>query len=355
MSVYEVGQGLLGEITQIRHFRHIFHIFRFIRTKNLIVRKHTTVVCEAPCKSPCLISLGRDGDHLTKAFLEHYKNLGFKSFIFLDNNSKEECVSHLIDEASALDCDISIYRCNLSYKHFKHSMKNFLVALIPVGTWTFCADSDEFLVLPNGLRDVTQVIDYLEEKEFDTVQYHLLDMFSDKPLHTLTDETEWSLSDLEHHYPYFDISTLRSVQIKESACLQHRGGVRLKHFGVIPLLTKSTFFKKTCETNLRSSHSFLASFTSRPRKVADFTLFAQHFKFNSRYADGLEQAVREKSYYNNSSECRPLFDRFSVDASYTLNTETSLKYQDCEQLLALNFITFSEDFQNHLQTTRKVL
>ncbi len=355
MSVYELGRGLFGRITQIRRFRHIFQLFRFIRAKNLIVRKHISMVCETPCKSPCLISLGRDGDHLTKAFLEHHKNLGFKSFIFLDNNSKKGCVSHLIKEASTLDCDISIYRCDLSYKHFKHSMKNFLVALVPIGTWTFCADSDEFLVLPNDLRDVTWMIDYLEEKGFDTVQFHLLDMFSDKPLHALTDETEWSLSNLVHHYPYFDTSTLRSVRIKESACLKHRGGVRLKHFGVIPLLTKSTFFKKTCETNFRSSHSFLPTFISRPRKVADFTLFVQHFKFNSRYADVLEQAIRENSYYDNSSECHAIFDRFTEDASYTMDTETSLEYQDCEQLRALGFITFSEDFQDYLQRIEKVL
>ncbi|MEO2047307.1 MAG: glycosyltransferase family 2 protein [Pirellulales bacterium] len=98
--------------------------------------------------------MGRDGERLTKAFLGHYKDLGFKSFIFLDNNSKDGCVEHLMDEASALGCDLSIYRCNLDYKLYKHSMKNFLIASVPTGAWTFYADNDEFLVLPEGVSDV---------------------------------------------------------------------------------------------------------------------------------------------------------------------------------------------------------
>ena len=335
MSMYEVGRDLLGEIASIRRPRQISRLFRFIRTKNRIVRRHTSVVCEAPRVSPCLISLARDGGHLTKAFLIHYMDLGFRSFAFLDNGSMDRCASRLIDVAKRLGCDLTVYRCNLSYKRYKHSMKNFLVASVPVGAWTFCADVDEFLVPPDGVRGVAPVITYLEEKGYDTVQFHLLDMFSDKPLHALEDETKWSSSDLGRHYRYFDTSVLRSVRVNRGAYLKHKGGVRLKHLGVLPNLTKATFFKKTSEaTNLRSSHSFLPSPVSRPRTFADFTLFAKHYKFHSRYVAGLELAVKENSYYDNSAQCRPILSRLNEAPSFTLGTETTQEYRDFEQLRA---------------------
>ena len=356
MSVYEVVRDLYREVKNVRCIRHIPQLFtrtfRRTRKKNSIVRQHVTTVCEGPRVSPCLISLGRDWEHLTKAFLGHYRDLGFNSFVFLDNNSKDECLSHLIEEGKALGCDITIYRCNLDYTRYKHSMKNFLIASVPTGAWTFYADNDEFLVLPEGVSDVKQVLEYLEKNDYDTVQFHLLDMFSDKPLHALPDETAWSSSDLERYYRYFDISTLKSISVNDGAYLKHRGGVRMKHFGVTPSLTKSTFFKKTCETNLRSSHSFLTTFKSRPRKVADFSLFVKHYKFNSRYAPALERAIQENSYYDNSSECRGIFERLAEDPSYTLGTETTVAYRDCEQLRACDFITFSETFQAYLQGIR---
>ena len=349
MSVYEVARNVFGVVKSFRRMRHIHQEFRFTRTRNKVVKQHTTMIREAARTSPCLLSLGRDGAHMTKAFLGHYNSLGFKSFVFLDNNSQDGGVSHLIDEAAALGCDISIYRCKLSYKRYKYAMKNFLIAAVPVGAWAFYADNDEFLVLPDGLNDVGQIITYLEEKGYDTLQFHLLDMFSGKPLHALPDETAWSSSDLERHYRYFDISALKSNRTNRGAYLQHHGGVRFKHFGVMPSITKATFFKKTGETNLRSSHHFLQTWTSRPRKLADSTLFVKHYKFNSRYAIGLEQAVRENSYYDNSRECRAAFECLTKDAFYALETEAAVVYQNCEQLRACDFITFSEDFQTYLQ------
>ena len=352
MTIYEVARDFYRDVKHIRRPRHIPQLFRQIGKKNAIVREHVTTVCESPRTSPCLISLGRDGEHLAKAFLGHYKDLGFNSFVFLDNNSEDACVSHLIKEAKALDCNISIYRCNLDYKLYKHSMKNFLIASVPTGAWTFYADNDEFLVLPEGVSDIKQVLEYLEQNGYDTVQFHLLDMFSDQPLHTLPDETAWSSSDLERFYRFFDISTLKSIRVNDGAYSKHRGGVRMKHFGVTPLLTKSTFFKKTGETNLRSSHTFLTTFKSRPRKVADFSLFVKHYKFNSRYAPGLERAIQENSYYDNSRECRAIFDTLKEEPSYTLDTETTEAYQNCEQLRACDFITFSETFQAYIQSVR---
>jgi hypothetical protein len=352
MSLIEVGRGLLGDVAGIRRWRHVPKLFKFIRTKNQIVKRHTTLIHDAPCESPCLVSPGRDGEHLTRAFLRHHRDLGFKSFIFLDNDSKDGCVSHLAEEARALGCDVTIYHCGLGYGQYKHSMKNFLVESAPPGAWVFCADHDEFLVLPDGVRDVDQIITYLEEKGFDTVQFHMLDMFSKRPFHDLQDETEWSAPDVDRHYPYFDISTLNSKRVNRGAYLQHHGGVRLKHFGVNPLLTKPTFFKKVGNTVLKSSHRFLPSLTSRRRRLADFTLFVKHYKFNSRFLDGLQRAVRENSYYDNSSECRAVLDRLTADVSYTLDAETARVYQDCEQLVACDFVTYSRDFREHLESLR---
>ena len=96
----------------------------------------------------------------------------------------------------------------------------------------------------------------------------------------------------------------------------------------------------------------MPSFASRPRRFADFTLFVKHYKFNSRYVAGLEQAVRENSYYDNSAQCRPILEQLTEVPSHTLGTETTLEYRDCEQLRACDFITFSRDFQEYLRRAR---
>ena len=353
MSAYEVCRDFVRDLKHVRRPRHIVQLFRFIRKKNAVVQNHTRVIQEAPLTSPCLLSLGRDGKNLTRAFLSHYIDLGFKSFLFMDNGSTDGSVAHLIEEAKTLDCHVSIFECCLSYGDYKHSMKNFLIAQVPDESWAFCADDDEFLVLPDDIGDVNPLLGYLEEQGYDTVEFHLLDMFSDQPLHVLADETKWSSADLARSYPYFDLSVLDSIRDHDEAYPKHRGGVRLKHFGVSPSLTKATFFKKTGETNLRSSHSFLATLRSRPRRFADFTLFVKHYKFNARYAASLARAVRENSYYDNSRECRAILKKLDEDPSYSLCAPTTSFYENCEQLRAKDFITFSERFQKHLQRLRR--
>ena len=356
MTIYEVAINFHQKLKPFKFSRYKkipYYLFRGLitRIRNAIVRHNTITVCEEERLSPCLVSMGRDWKHLTKAFLGHYKDLGFTSFIFLDNNSKDESVSHVIKEGNKLGCSISIYRCNLDYKRYKYAMKNFLIASAPTESWILCADSDEFLVLPKGVKDIKQIIEYLEKYNYDTVQFHLLDMFCDQPLRDLPNEVKWTSANLENFYRYFDISTLKSTRVNGRIYSQHQGGVRMKHFGVNPLLTKSLFFKKTGVTNLISSHHLLTTVGSKKRKLADFSLFVKHYKFNSHYTTGLAIAIQENSYYDNNSECRPIFERLKEAPLYTFNRETTKVYQDCEQLRACGFITFSKTFQSYLDNT----
>ncbi len=211
------------------------------------------------------------------------------------------------------------------------------------------ADNDEFLVLPDLVKNIDQIIYYLDQHKFDTVQFHLLEMFSDQPFYNLKDETTWSFQEFENCYRFFDISTLEKRKSNMSSHEVLYGGVRRKHFHVDPFLTKYTFFKKIGPTNFKNSHQILKTAFTPTRKVSDFNLFVKHFKFNSRYYPNLVRAVRENSYHNFSVQLRSALVKLNQDGNYNLMSETALKYNNCEQIRKKQFVNYSERFQKFIR------
>ena len=79
-------------------------------------------------------------------FLEHYRNLGVRHFLIVDNDSDDETVALLRDQP-----DVSLWHTPGSYKDARFGMDwlTWLMRRYGHGHWTVTVDADELLIYPD--------------------------------------------------------------------------------------------------------------------------------------------------------------------------------------------------------------
>ena len=84
--------------------------------------KNTIKSVEIPNdQSPIVLCLLKNGDYFISDFMNHYLNLGFKHFVFIDNGSTDSTIAELEK------FNVTLLACELPYKEFKYSYKQYLV------------------------------------------------------------------------------------------------------------------------------------------------------------------------------------------------------------------------------------
>jgi hypothetical protein len=96
----------------------------------------------------------RDEMAMLPHFLQHYRQMGVKHFIFIDNASSDESPAYL-----AAQGDCTVYRTEENYRQSNYAVNwiNAIIELRQIEGWLLYVDIDEHLVLPrtgaNALED----------------------------------------------------------------------------------------------------------------------------------------------------------------------------------------------------------
>ncbi|TAL46144.1 MAG: glycosyltransferase family 2 protein, partial [Methylovulum sp.] len=110
-------------------------------------------------------------------FLDYYRKLGVKHFLFIDNDSSDG----FIDRVGA-EPDCSVWHTRASYKASKYGVHwlNYLLRKYGTGHWCLTLDPDEFLVFPHSdSRSLTELTAYLEQEGKTSFFSIMLDMYGD--------------------------------------------------------------------------------------------------------------------------------------------------------------------------------
>ncbi len=152
------------------------------------------------------------------SFLSHYRSLGVRQFVFLDDGSNDGSVEYL---AAQPDC--ILLKCAISYGTkvdlLDASVGQTLgragtyfrtLAPIRVGQegWAIGVDADEFLFLPPRWPDLQSLVEALEERSFETVVSTCVEFY---PASIWHEEERNSVETLEHLLqlsPFFDATPL---------------------------------------------------------------------------------------------------------------------------------------------------
>ncbi len=108
-------------------------------------------------------------------FLSYYRDLGVNHFFFVDNDSTDAGIDHLVGQD-----DISIWHTQGSYKSatFGVDWLNWLQRKYAHGHWTLVVDPDEFFVYPFcDTRPLRALTDWLDASSIRSFSAMLLDMY----------------------------------------------------------------------------------------------------------------------------------------------------------------------------------
>src|SRR3712207_1764864 len=149
-----------------------------------------------------VVCLVRDGRPYVRSFIEHYRSLGAKHLVFMDNGSTDGTVEALMGYEG-----VTVFRTAMPFKRYGLTMRKYLVERFGRGRWTLNVDVDELFVYPYmDVVSLPALLGYLNESGYTAVVTGVLDMFPAEPLTDLVRHRDEPLKELHRFY---DVSEVR--------------------------------------------------------------------------------------------------------------------------------------------------
>ncbi len=144
------------------------------------------------------VALAHNEALLLPEFLSHYRSLGVKQFLIVNDRSTDGT-----DDILSKSPDVTVFtpREGSTYKEHKRFWRAELLDQYCAGKWCVVPDIDEHLVF-EGMenRRLPDVVSDLEAEGADAVQATMVDMYSDVPFN----EAQYTEGSLTEAFPLFD-------------------------------------------------------------------------------------------------------------------------------------------------------
>jgi hypothetical protein len=289
-----------------------------------------------------VVCLVRDGAIYLPEFLRHYRELGAKHIVLLDNGSQDGT-----PELAAREPDVTVLRTPAPYKIYKDVMKRWLVTQYGRRNWVLCVDIDELFDYPFRKEIGTlDLLRYLNRSGFTAVLAQMLDLFPQAAI-TESSGTTWrtehrfySLSDLERQpYSAFYGESNHAPPVRLEVM---HGGIRSSAFQVRALLTKHPLLFPS------RGIAYLHAHHVRGARVADVSAVLLHYKYVAGFADRVEAIVKEESFSMNSREYKQYLRAIEADSGLSLYSQTASELSTVEQLLDEGFLVASEHYRGEV-------
>ena len=230
-----------------------------------------------------LYSLVRDERLRLPWFLDHYRRLGIRHFVMIDNASTDGSTQYL------RDCpDVTLYATSDNFIGAYDGMVwiNHLKAMLNPDGWAVYADTDEALVYDGcETRLLPDLIELLEGEGAEAFTGYMLDMFSPTPASSA--DMDAADTDYTSRYPAY-LPTVFSTPSITCPYRTHNGGVR-SLFGTKHDLTKTPLVKNSAGVAfLRSSHDIT------PARVSNMSGALLHYKITDGLAAQAQAVVADK-------------------------------------------------------------
>ena len=258
------------------------------------------------------------------SFLEHYRGIGIRQFVFLDDRSDDGTLEYLRGQP---DCVVLAsplrFGDKIEGRRAVHLWRTCIPQKFFADKWAICADADEFLFFPPQFKDAVQFVRYLDEIGATAVAAVMVDFYPESIAQIESHEAPRNLSDLFATYAWFDAGPYYRWPADHPRPIILHGGVRerlLKKFVIskrdiyktplqIALRRLKSIFVK--DRNVGSIHKvplvkwtagreYLHSHTLNEPPNTDFILPIAHFKFTSFLNQKIEQALSSKAYSKGS-------------------------------------------------------
>ncbi|MDV7141179.1 glycosyltransferase family 2 protein [Tropicimonas sp. TH_r6] len=289
--------------------------------------------------------MGRNIAYYIPVFMEHYRALGMRYLVYLDNGSDDGSI-----EVMQRYGDVITLHNKLNFRDFQRHMRMHMAREYAVGGWRLAIDADEILRYPGEARlDLRELCRRLETRGMTGLLAQMLEMVPDGPLETvdalpfesaLRTFRRFSLGNLSayrYHDPEIPLHPLLHQNGLSDPDLRFLyGGLRRTLFSEDCCLSKHVLFRDGPEvTPLPNPH------VTTGLHMADFTALLQHYKFSGGFLARERRRQAERRLSHNETELRL--------AAFARNPQMSLTVADMQSdptptgLLEAGFLQATED------------
>ncbi len=233
-------------------------------------------------------------------FLSHYRALGVKCFVFVDNCSDDGTREYLFGQP-----DVILYSADTEYKysHYGVAWQQAVLGNLCMGKWVLLADADELLVFKDS--DTQSLASYIAEIETDDCDAACTIMVDMYPAGDLSE------ADFSQHSPFdvaswFDKPVVTPWRLGSgwfsnsssySSHLRHR---------IVPnavphdfVSQKYALFRYNPWVRLSQGVHYASNL-----KVSGRASWFAHFKYHAGFKEKIEAEIRRGQHYNNAAEYR---------------------------------------------------
>ena len=271
-------------------------------------------------------------------YLDHYRQLGVRHFLIVDNDSDDGTTDYLLRQP-----DVSLWHSADSYKasRFGVDWLTWLQFRYGHGHWCMTADADELFCFPHddklGLLGLTN---WLDRSGLETISTIMIELYPKGPI-SETPATEGSIL---KHLRWFDADNFWATPRADGLGQVVRGGVRARHFfqdeparaptmNKLPLVKWSWRYAYVSSTHVALPKSLNALHWARDTAPTGALL---HTKF---FHDAPARAVMEKARGEHFGDGMLYADYYGgVAADPDFWSETSSEFTGWQALEVLGLI-----------------
>lgn len=281
----------------------------------------------------------RDVEVHVPSFLAHYRRLGARHVVLLDNGSVDGTVDAAVGHA-----DVTVLACDLPYKDYKREFKAHLVDTYARGAWCLMADADERWDYPGSdTLALPDFLAYLNAGGYTAVVAHMLDLFAEGPHEGWPADGEA----LERECVWYDNSQnttkpmleRRGVVVSDPAIRRTAGGVRRVVFGHSLGLTKSPLVFPSRGARVIDSHD------CQDARLADVSTVLRHYRFDRGFFDACRRAVERGNYHDGSKAQAAALAALDADPRLSLKRDTARRWTGPDALVDEGFLVVSDAFR----------
>ncbi|MGY3670512.1 MULTISPECIES: glycosyltransferase family 2 protein [unclassified Marinovum] len=307
-----------------------------------------------------------------RAFLAHYRSIGFEQFLIFDDASDDGTFEHL---AAQPDCvvmhstfgfgDEILYRDPDGETRKERAGTYFKIALPHLffdGAYVAYVDADEFLFLPPGVTSIAEVIAHLTREGAPSAIATVVEFFP-KDVAGLRGEMPQSFDGLLKAYPYFQSEPLVNLIAGHQPELTGKSKTSrlFKDFEVEPKVVRKGLHRLYMPSKARKAQQFQKSPRHKTPLVlrdaksrltgshyanlapsSDVLLTVAHFVFTVQFSQKIERAQAWGAHANAASKYRyyaELLERMQArDGSFL--DENSVEFQNVQQFIDCGLMAY---------------
>lgn len=258
----------------------------------------TNVASQRLAEGPFVVAAMRNEMTMLPHFLAHYRRLGVRAFLVVDNLSDDGTREYLLAQP-----DVVLYSADTEYRNstFGVAWQQTLIASHCLNRWALVADADELLVCPGGV-DLPTYIAALEAGGHDAARVFMIDMYPAGDL----GEADFDREDPFRAAPFFDREAVVPWRLGSGAYNNAGNYVSGLRHRLIPTAEPNAFTaQKYCLVRYAPWMRFCAGLHNVANaRVAPQGAWFAHFKYHAGFKARVAAEVARKQHFGDAREYR---------------------------------------------------